>query len=358
MSMQTLHLKQQLRATLPEAIFEPYPLRGILYLVLMPPAIFLIGWSLVYFNPPWYNALPLSLLLGQLYAAGGFIAHEASHGAIFRSKRATMLLTTVGFLPFLISPTLWMFWHCQCHHGFTNASQKDPDVIATLADYECDRNTYLRSFLSPGTHHWISYLGLFCLFTLEGQYVLWLWHETPALAQPLKFNQRRAQIETLLIFSFWALLAIGIGPKASLLIILLPMAVANFNQIAYVMTQHFLRPLTSNNEPLANTVSVTVPPFFNWMHLNFGYHVEHHLFPNMCSKFAPQVSQRLQVLCTDEYIQLPFLQVFRASLSHSRIYFDETSLIVPATQAKYELSNILSDLQSTPEKDPIPHAQH
>ncbi len=48
-----------------------------------------------------------------------------------------------------------------------------------------------------------------------------------------------------------------IGPRGALLVILIPMLLANAIVMAYITTNHMLRPLTDEPECLATTMSVT-----------------------------------------------------------------------------------------------------
>ena len=63
----------------------------------------------------------------------------------------------------------------------------------------------------------------------------------------------------------------------------------NTNNIEYRhvihFTNHFLNPVSMNSDPLVNTTSIVVHPIFDWLHLNFSYHTEHHLFPGMNSDY-------------------------------------------------------------------------
>jgi fatty acid desaturase len=345
--MEMLSIKRTIQESLPSEAFQPQPVRGIMFLIIHLPLAILLWWVYINLNLPWYICILITLVLSQIYTVGGYVAHEAIHGAVVRSNLGIFILGYIGFLPFFISPTLWKFWHCQCHHGNTN-NKLDPDVVGTLDAYSENPLVRLRSLFSPGTHHWISYLGLFCLFTLEGQYVLWFWKTKVDWVRKLRFNRVMAKLETLSMFIFWIMLGIYIGLLPSLYLIILPMLLANFTQVSYIMTQHFLRPLntTHNNDPLDNTISVITHPFVDFVHLNFGYHLEHHLFPSMSSKYAPKISKILQDKFGDRYIRLPFLRVLFYSLNNSRIYLDSDTLVVPSSKKRKKLSQILIEIRS------------
>jgi len=52
-----------------------------------------------------------------------------------------------------------------------------------------------------------------------------------------------------------------------------------------------MSPLTSVNDPLLNSLSVTAPRVLERLHLDFGFLVEHHLFPAMSPRHAREVCE-------------------------------------------------------------------
>ncbi len=223
--------------------------------------------------------------------------------------------------------------------------KENPDVVATLEEFSNNPLIRLRTMFSPGTHNWLSYIGLFCLFTLEAQYVLWIW-TTDGISQKFGFNRWKAKFETLLMFLFWIVLGVVIGAESSFYVIILPMLLANLTQVSYILTQHFLRPLNSGeNDPLVNSFSVITHPVVDFIHLNFSYHLEHHLFPSMNSKFAPLVSQILQEHCREQYIRLPYLTVLLQALRTSRVYLNAETLIEPYSGKQVKLTKIVEQMK-------------
>jgi fatty acid desaturase len=107
--------------------------------------------------------------------------------------------------------------------------------------------------------------------------------------------------------------------------------IGNSIVIAYILTNHSLSPLTAVNDPLLNTLTVTVPRLVAWVHLDFGLHVEHHLFPAMSSKYAPLVRDQLLKLWPDRYQSLPLLTALRKLATTPRVYATDTLLKDPRT---------------------------
>ena len=59
---------------------------------------------------------------------------------------------------------------------------------------------------------------------------------------------------------------------------------------------------------------VAVPPTFNWLHSNFSYHAEHHLFPAMNSDYYPLVSDLLREHFGEHYHRLTIGSAWTALL--------------------------------------------
>jgi fatty acid desaturase len=99
--------------------------------------------------------------------------------------------------------------------------------------------------------------------------------------------------------------------------------------MSYILTNHSLSPLTGVNDPLLNSLSVEVPEVLHRLHLRFGLHVEHHLFPAMSSAHAPLVQAALRAKFPDRYQSLPLLTALRRLAGTPRVYATPTRLVDP-----------------------------
>ena len=111
----------------------------------------------------------------------------------------------------------------------------------------------------------------------------------------------------------------------------LPLIFANTIIMAYILTNHGLSPLTEVNDPLAHTLSVTVPKWFEIATLGFGFHVEHHLFPAMSTHRAPAVRDLLRARYPTRYQSMSLATAVVELHRTSRIYSDATTLVDPTT---------------------------
>jgi fatty acid desaturase len=125
------------------------------------------------------------------------------------------------------------------------------------------------------------------------------------------------------------------GPANWLWVVVLPIAVQNYMLMSYISTNHNLSPLTSENDPLVNSLTVTNHPVLEYFSLNFGYHVEHHLFPTVSSKYAKKIHQELIRKFPDTYMFMPKWKAIKALYSTSRIYKNANTLINPKTMQEF-----------------------
>ena len=125
------------------------------------------------------------------------------------------------------------------------------------------------------------------------------------------------------------------GPINWLWVFIIPFATKNYYTFSYISTNHNLSPLTKHNDPLANSLTVTNHPILEALHFNFGYHVEHHMFPTVNPKFIKPIHELLKTKYPDRYQYMPKWKAIKALYATSRIYKDTKTLINPETLTTY-----------------------
>jgi fatty acid desaturase len=319
------------RARLGKQIFEPATSR-LLWVV-----VHLTTWGMGLISSLWLMKqeaslvwfLLVSLVLGMSFAGMAFVAHETLHGALTRNRTLRRLVGFVGFLPFCVSPRLWIAWHNRIHHGNTNIAGKDPDAYPDLHEYEQSWGARLAvQWGAPRSGKWRGLITLLIGFSLQSAQVL-------LMAKKRKFlssrNYALAWAETLLGVSIWATLAMLVGLQVFVVVYLLPLVVANFLVMAHIVTNHSLSPLADHNDALETSLTVTVPRWFEFYSLGFGYHVEHHLFPAMSNRHAPRVQAELRRLAPTRYQQMPLVRALALLFRTPRVYGSGGLLVDPET---------------------------
>ena len=275
---------------------------------------------------PWLAAPLVSLVLGMSFAGLTFLGHETLHGAIVRGSLLQRVVGWVGFLPFVVSPRLWLAWHNRVHHGNTQLAGRDPDAYPTLQEYRGSAAVRAATEIAPGSSHLRGLLTPLIGFSVQSAHMLLVARRRGYLSRK---QHALALAESLLGAAVWIALALVIGPLPFLFAFVLPLVVANVIVMGFILTNHSLSPLTGVNDPLANSLTVTTPRLIQWLTLGFGFHVEHHLFPAMSARHAPAVRGILQAHWPAQYQSMPLLQATAALHTSARIYKNATTLIDP-----------------------------
>jgi fatty acid desaturase len=320
---------KELKPALSKRAFEPARSRLLwmpVHLAVIATLMALTAWQL---HSHWWIALGTVPLIGFSFAGLTFLAHEALHGAVVRGKRLRHLVGWVGFVAFMVSPRLWIRWHNQVHHAHAQEPEADPDAFPLLERYQ--RNTgerWVIDYFSVGRRRLRGVLTLLLGFTFHSVHMLFSARRRGLLSPS---EHRWAVAETLVGASIWVGVGFALGPAVFAVVYLLPLMIANSIVMAYILTNHSLSPLTKLNDPLVNSLSVTVPRFVDWLTMHFGFHVEHHIFPWMSTRHAKEVRALIQQRWPERYQSMPLHKALWALFRTARVYKDETTLIDPKT---------------------------
>jgi fatty acid desaturase len=268
--------------------------------------------------PLW--AAPLcALLIGHSITCLALLAHDVSHHAVVRSRLATRVLELLLFGPNMIPPTLWRRIHNQTHHVETNTDH-DTDRPFRACEETLATRSYTRGFFpnrkTPFRHPFV--LFHFVTYIVRHTFTALLPDEAkPSIvtAKPRYTGFQRLAIFVEIVwlgalqFGIWHL----VGGEWARYVWASPVAllVASSVMMAYVFTNHFLNPLCEHADPLIGSTSVIVPRWVDWLHDNFSYHTEHHVFPGMNPRHFPAVSRLLAEHFSERYQRIPFREAWR-----------------------------------------------
>jgi len=306
-----------LRPLLPPHAFEAdarHLLRIGLHLTLIGLGYFVLRVT----NSVWIW-LPIALIVGHSLACLLFLAHDASHGSVVRNAPAKRALELLLWGLNCIPPTLWRRLHNHTHHVETNTI-RDSD-----RPYRASENTkaiwvYNRLFYpnrkTPLHHPFV--LFHFVTYIVRQLFTALL----PGSLKPsiVTFKPQYTKAHKLAIFAELAVIVvfqIGIwhlmGGDWLRYVFAVPVALFAASSVAmsYIFTNHFLNPLCEHSDPLVGSTSVIVPRWMDWLHDNFSYHSEHHIFPGMNPRYYPEVSRLLQKHFPDRYNRVPFREAWR-----------------------------------------------
>lgn len=323
---------RELKRSLPAAIFRPEPLR-LLWLPIHLAVVTIATWAIEDLSLPWLLVPVLPLMIGMSFAGLMFLGHETLHGGVLHGKWARALVGWVCFAPFLLSQRLWVIWHNRVHHANPNKPGADPDMYPTIAEYE--KSPIVRfttdNFILGGRRK-RGVLSLMFGFLVQSKWIL------RHARTRLNIGRRDHVVvimETALQAVLWIALAAIIGPISFLFAFLLPLVIADVIVMGFIVTNHSLSPAIDINDPLINTLSVTTPRCLEWVTLDFGYHVEHHLFPAMSCRHGREVREAIRDRWPERYQSMPLLSALLALHRTGRVYKNETTLSDPRTGGEW-----------------------
>jgi fatty acid desaturase len=333
-------LARELRPLLPAHAFRTD--RSRLWLVLLNLAILILGWTMAARLDRWpglwpLTFLPFALVMGNAVIVLLFATHDLLHGSGVRGQGWRRTVGLAGLALLWMPPTLWQAVHNREHHGHTN-SLRDPDR-SYLEDQPASWGKWIQHRFTPSDE--VSGIGL-----ILGMASAWGVHNLRTIASVLlvpdgsaafppapfrvsRRERRRIAWELLAIAGLHAAVVAGLGagPLRLLLGYFLPIWIGYAGAMAYIYTNHLLCPLGEVNDPLANTLSLRLPPILDLLHLNFSHHVEHHIFPGLNSGYYPQVRRLLQERHGVRYQLLDGREAWRLLLATPRHYRDATTLV-------------------------------
>ncbi|ADU32104.1 fatty acid desaturase family protein [Evansella cellulosilytica] len=308
---------------LPKEYHKPTPQRllgGLAYVMIVVGGFL----SIALFELPLILNIGIAVILGMSFAGMGFLGHEILHGNVVRKPWLRNFLGAVAFWPLSTGPQLWRKWHNMNHHVHTQHDENDPDSWPTL---ERISKTKFVSWI-----YRIPFIirSLIAFASLSVQFTA---HSLKCLMIYIKDFQPKKRpvviIQAILPWATWIGLLFVLGFHDWFFAFLLPLLIANFVVMAYISTNHRLNPLVPVNDPLANSLTVTVPKWLDWIHFNFSYHTEHHIFPAMSSKYYPEVKRLLKEMWPERYHEMPMTKALLALIKTPRVYFEHNDLVDP-----------------------------
>ena len=324
--------QQELKRLIPEKMLKRTPGRVVYMLSFLAMNAGLI-YLVMYVNPAWYWKLLCAILRGQINAGLAFFAHETLHGSIFKNRYLQDFIGFIGFSPFLVSPSYWRFWHNYLHHGNTQQIFKDPDAFPTISVYKRSKFMQVVFNLSPGSKHPLSYFYFFYWFSFQAILNQTLMRFKNKMWDKMDHAKVTKEFISVAILAAGYLYFVGLGNLLWLIVI--PVFVQNYVVLSYISTNHNLSPLTKINDPLENSLTVTTNPLFDLIHMNFGYHVEHHLFPRISGKHAKKLHKILKSEYPEKYKYMQKWKALRNLYQTPRLYKNSKELINPKTMETY-----------------------
>lgn len=283
----------------------------------------------------WAAVLAMAVFAGHSGLVVAFAAHEITHGVGGLSRRWRAIVEPIAWLPTLFAvPTTQRKAHNVLHHGHTNAAN-DPDRRLTLSEVKAlGPVARLATWLIPNRRHPLVTAIHGFSFSIFSYHNSILWHsllqtgelyDTRLTSRQRRRAAREFTVSAGLWIGLWALSGFsGLMLAALCLMYFTTTTIAAM----YIATNHLLNGLVADeNDPLATTVSVRVPRWVDWLHLNFSHHVAHHLYPTAGYKDLPAVRTALREHFPDRYTELPWPVALRMLFTVPLAMADANTLV-------------------------------
>jgi fatty acid desaturase len=325
--------RQILSSSLAPEVFKANPARLGWYFSCM--AIGIASFvAVVLLNPAWELKLVAGIVIGLCNGTLGFVCHELGHGSIVKNRKVQNFLGYFGMIPFLVSPTYWKFSHNRLHHANAQRLIEDPDAFPNLRIYRASKFMRFMFPFTPGSGYKRSAFYFFYWFSFHNIISQLYLRFRNRIFDGMDHKQVSLELGGQIAIVIG--LAIFAGPSNWFFLLLIPLAVQNYMLMSYISTNHNLSPLTSENDPLVNSLSVTNHPVLEFLHLNFGYHVEHHLYPTVNPKHAKAIHYQLVKQFPDLYKIMPKHVAMKKLYKTARIYKNSRQLVHPETMEVFD----------------------
>ncbi len=315
-----------LREKLPKDIYKPNRMR-LFVLAVHILLISLYVYLILLIDNIWIE-LVFSVLAGYSLGLVGFLGHEILHGTVVRNRMMQNLLGGFCMFQFGLHPRVWKCWHNRQHHGNTQDPIYDPDCFGHVMLYRYSPLLRKIEKLLPGSKYIRSYFFLLYWFFLHNIIVIFYYSNNFMS----KADRIKGRIYFIVVISVWLLAAVTADTYGVLTLMIVPLMISNVLMMSHIATNHFLCPLTQEiNDPLVNSLTIRAPALIERLHLNFGYHVEHHVMPGVNPVHARKIHKLLKELWPDKYKEMNHIKALRLLYKTPRFYLNENTLSNPRT---------------------------
>jgi len=268
---------------------------------------------------PAWAIVGLALLSGHSVGILAFAAHEIGHGASIRHRHARWFAEFLGWTYVLFTcSAVQRRAHNLLHHVYGNTA-RDPDRRPTLDEAAAyPVNAALTTLIFPNARvPWVfgllGFHAAICVYHIN-----LLTHSLFRI--PTRYDtgmSDRVRAQAALEFAWNAAVYAALFGLAGFsgwmaLYLWLMYAAATTLDGIYIATNHMLTGYhEAEHDPVAQTVTLELPGWVDFLHLRFSHHTEHHLYPTAGPAAYPAIRRALQAHYPDRYHSLTLPQALR-----------------------------------------------
>lgn len=261
----------------------------------------IVGIALV---DAWYLLLPLWILSAFIISGMFILAHDAAHGALFKSKKLNKQFARVMMLPSLHVYEGWVFGHNRLHHGHT--ARQGADFVwhpLTMRDW-AGLSTWQR-FLVRLEWSWIG-AGLYYTRNIWLKMVRWKQPDSQAKAihkDQLFMWAFFVVASALAIYAGLAMYGTALGAGWMWFKVLVVPAALFMETMGLVVYMHHIEPdirwhprgqWDKFKGQMEATTNLRLPPGFDFFFHNITIHVPHHVDMRIPFYHLPEAAKAIR----------------------------------------------------------------
>jgi fatty acid desaturase len=288
-------------------------------------AAFAAGWAALLIVGNSWSALGVAAFLGVMFTQLGFVAHDAGHQQILRSRRAHRLVGLIVADALIgLSFGWWVSKH-NAHHAHPNQVDRDPDIAVGMVVSYADSVTNQHSFTRLLARRQAELFFPLMLLRSAGLHV-------SGIQRLIRQRDRAAALEAVLIAAHAALYLTAVfwvlSPTKALAFIVVQQAVFSLYLGCSFAPNHKGMPVIEADIEMSfverqviTARNVTGGRVTNFVLGGLNYQIEHHLFPTMPRANLARAQRIIRPFCIDSalgYSEDSLVGSYRQAVRHLR----------------------------------------
>jgi fatty acid desaturase len=286
-------------------------------------AMFVGGWAAVFLlGESWYQLI-VAAFLAVVFTQMGFLGHDAGHGQILGSARASRVLGLIhGNLGIGLSYGWWISKHTR-HHAHPNDPDKDPDVGTGALIFTSGQAAHRRGIAALWTRSQ-AYL-FFPLLLLEGLNL-----HVASVRDLIRPDRRSRWLELVLLtvhlVGYATVVFIVMSPWQALAFIAVQQGLFGFYMGCSFAPNHKGMPVLGPEDSadflrrqVLTSRNIRGGWFVDVLFGGLNYQIEHHLFPSMPWPSLRRAQRLVRQFCADHgiaYYETGTFRSFAEALRH------------------------------------------
>jgi fatty acid desaturase len=293
--------------------------------IVLTTGLLVVGWTVFVLGGDTWWQLVTAAYLAVVFTQTGFLGHEAGHGQVFRSRRATHVLgLLLGNLAIGLAFGWWVDKHHR-HHANPNTEGLDPDIGGQAVAFTAAQADGRRGVRRRLARHQADLF--FPMLFLEAGAL-----HVASIRAVCRTGYRRRGSEALLLAlhagGYLALVVVVLSPLRALVFVLVQQGLFGLYLGSSFAPNHKGMPILSADDDtdfLRRQVKTSRNVRGTWLVDvllgGLNYQIEHHLFPSMPRIALRRARPIVRAYCRElgiPYVETSLFDSYRQALGHLR----------------------------------------